>query len=121
MVRVRSPKLWIALAFVLLAASPSLASELKSPPPTLLEFRIPACQVLNATAIPAPTPIATWTFLGCWKSRPWVTTCNDVFRDGDGVLYVCRACGTTGTPSKGKCRETTQAELDSGTWCGAVE
>ncbi len=109
-----------ALVLLALAPSPAAATEFAAARPALLPLNLPASPVALAT-IPAPRPVAGWTFLGCWKSRPWVTTCLDVYRDEAGALYTCKACGTTGNPSKGKCRATTQANLDAGTWCSATE
>ena len=109
--------LLVGLAALALLPSSGIASELVSARPALLSFQL--CQA--APSIAEPTPVASWTLLGCWRSRPWVTTCFDVFRDEAGGLHICKACGTTGSPNKGKCRPTTQAELDGGTWCSATE
>lgn len=105
----------------LLAPNAANASEFPDPRPALLPFHLSVSLVAPPSSILTPTPVAGWTFLGCWKSRPWVTTCLDVFRDDTGALYICKACGTTGNPNKGKCRQTTQEELNGGTWCSAVE
>jgi hypothetical protein len=113
--------LLLGFGALVLIPSSSVASEFPSLPPALLDFHLPVAQVVPPSSLPPPTPVATWTLLGCWKSRPWLTTCLDVFRDDAGALYICKACGTTGNPNKGKCRQTTQSELDSGTWCSAVE
>ena len=59
---------------------------------------------------------ANWTFEGCWtqfSSGP----CRDVFRDQQGNYWICRACGTTGNPSPGKCTPISQTTLASGFWC----
>ena len=113
--------LLVGLVTFALIPSQSIASEYASARPALLPFHLPASQMASPSSIPNPTPVASWTLLGCWKSRPWLTTCLDVFRDGTGALYMCKACGTTGNPSKGKCRQTTPAELDAGTWCSATQ
>jgi hypothetical protein len=113
--------LFAGLVALLAAPNPALASDAMILRPAILPFHLPVSVLEPRSSIPSPTPVASWTLLGCWRSRPWVTTCYDVFRDEAGVLYVCKACGTTGNPSKGKCRQTTQAELDGGTWCSATE
>ena len=113
--------LLVGFAILALAPSSALASESESVRPALLPFHLPGFSVAHPSSVPKATPVATWAYLGCWKSRPWVTTCYDVFRDDTGTLYICKACGTTGSPNKGKCRSTTQSELDSGTWCSATE
>jgi hypothetical protein len=79
--------------------------------PSLLVFHLPPS--VTAPAVPVAS---NWTFFGCWQPRLG-TPCSDVFRDSQGGLWVCKACGTTGNPTPGKCRRTTQAELDSGLWC----
>lgn len=110
----------VGLVLSVLAPSSGAASEFAATRPALLPFHLPALHGAPSS-IPTPTAAAAWTNLGCWKSRPWLTTCLDVFRDDTGALYICKACGTTGNPSKGKCRQTTQAELDAGTWCSATQ
>ena len=77
---------------------------------TLLTFTPPAHTVSNAVAA------KNWTFQGCWSARTG-SPCLDVYSDPLGDLWICKACGTTGNPGPGKCRRTTQAELDSGLWC----
>ena len=60
--------------------------------------------------------VADWTFEGCWTqfaSGP----CRDVFRDDHGNYFICKACGTTGNPSPGKCNPISQATLATGFWC----
>ena len=71
----------------------------------------------GATMKNAPTaPVSNWTFEGCWtqfSSGP----CRDIFRDQQGSTWICRACGTTGNPSPGKCSPISAATLASGFWC----
>src|SRR5881394_2477195 len=62
---------------------------------------------------PAHAVAKNWTFQGCWSPRTG-SPCLDVYSDPLGDLWICKACGTTGNPGPGKCRRTTQAELDSG-------
>jgi hypothetical protein len=57
-----------------------------------------------------------WTFQGCWAYSGG-GQCYDVYTDASGGHYICKACGTTGNPSKGKCNPISQATLDSGRWC----
>jgi hypothetical protein len=102
--------------FVLLLLSVSIAQAAPttawpSQHAALLTFTPPAHTVSNS--VPAAKK---WTFEGCWSPRTG-SPCLDVYRDPQGGLWICKACGTTGNPGPGKCRSTTQAELDSGRWC----
>src|SRR5690349_6231249 len=57
-----------------------------------------------------------FTFEGCWTqfvSGP----CRDIFRDDQGNYWICKDCGTTGSPGPGKCSQISQATLASGFWC----
>jgi hypothetical protein len=67
-----------------------------------------------------PLAASRWTFVGCFKLRPW-TQCLDVFRDPDGALWLCGECGKTKNPAPGKCRRVSESDLQSGTWCSATE
>jgi|GEM_PF-1353950 len=67
-------------------------------------------------APPAVPPTSKWTLVGCWTPRSG-TPCSDIYRDPQGGLWLCKACGTTGNATPGKCRTITQAELDRGLWC----
>ena len=110
---VRPLRFGLLLAVLSLTAivttTPALAS--RSTHGSLLPLRLPA--VTNAPDVPVAS---NWTFFGCWHRYP-TTPCLDVYRDPQGGLWICKACGTTGNPGPGKCRQTTQAELDRGTWC----
>jgi len=64
----------------------------------------------------APPPAASWSFEGCWTQFS-AGPCRDVFRDQQGDFWICRACGTTGNPSPGKCNPISQATLQTGFWC----
>lgn len=122
MTRSFASTLLVALAIVALFPSTARAYEcILVAPAQILSFSLQETPASNLASLPKPTPVASWTLLGCWKSRPWLTTCFDVFRDDTGTLYICKACGTTGNPNKGKCRQTTQSELDSGNWCSATQ
>ena len=88
--------------------TPALASTATNA--SLLPFNLPA--VGNA---PVVQVASNWTFFGCWQPRSG--TCVDVYRDAQGGLWLCKACGTPGNPGPGKCRMTPQAELDRGLWC----
>jgi len=92
-----------------LTTSPVQASIATAP--SLLTFTLPA-----VGAAPAVQVASNWTFMGCWAPSNF-TPCSDVFRDPQGGLWICKACGTTGNPTPGKCRRTSQAELDRGFWC----
>lgn len=61
-------------------------------------------------------PATTWTFEGCWTFFS-AGPCRDVFRDEQDNFWICRACGTTGTPSPSKCSPISQATLNIGFWC----
>lgn len=61
---------------------------------------------------PAPAAAANWTFYACFtyfSSGP----CRDVYRDSNGNLWLCAACGTTTHPSSKTCSRLT----GSGFWC----
>lgn len=94
----------VSLCF-LAVPGPTGAAELAKPPAALLSF-----------SLPAPAPVANWTHQGCWTPRSG-SPCIDIYSDGSGQLWKCKACGKTGNPSPGKCTKTTQAELDRGLWC----
>ena len=57
---------------------------------------------------------ANWTWYGCIQLG---STCYDVYSDQNGTLWVCKACGTTGNPSPGKCRKLTAYEIANSLWC----
>jgi hypothetical protein len=71
-----------------------------------------SANVRNATTMKA----AGWTFEGCWTQFS-AGPCRDIFRDQQGDFWICRACGTTGNPSPGKCNPISPATLASGFWC----
>jgi hypothetical protein len=58
----------------------------------------------------------TFTFEGCWTQFP-AGPCRDVFRDDQGNYWICKACGTTGNPSPGKCSIISPTTLAHGFWC----
>jgi len=71
---------------------------------------------VRSAATTTHSSAANWTFSGCWtqfSSQP----CRDVFVDQQGQHWICRACGTTGNPSPGKCSPISAATLASGLWC----
>src|SRR5258705_5161939 len=102
----------VALALSLLMI-PSVQAATRAvwpaPQAMLLTFTPPA---YNISGVPVAS---NWTFFGCWSARIG-SPCLDVYRDPEGGLWICKACGTTGKPGPGKCRRTTQAELDRGVW-----
>jgi hypothetical protein len=106
-----SATLIAALILTAGAASAAPTTVKVVPGAALLVFELP----VNPNA-PATQVASNWTFLGCWTPRSG-TPCSDVFRDPQGRLWICKACGTTGNPNPGKCRRTTQEELNSGLWC----
>lgn len=75
----------------------------------------PAGTAAATKAVPARAA-ADWAFEGCWTQWP-AGSCRDVFRDAQGSYWICRACGTTGTPSTSKCSRTSAATLGTGYWC----
>lgn len=104
--------LLMATLFVLMAPGMAAAQELAVGNPQLLQFTLPA-----ASRVVSPTmPVANWIHLGCWTPRSG-SPCVDIYRDGSGQLWRCKACGSTGNPSPGKCTKTSQTELDRGLWC----
>ena len=99
-----------------LAAAPTSASELAIASPALLQWTLPAAPAVATPVAKTATPIANWTHSGCWTPRSG-TPCVDIYRDGSGQLWRCKACGTTGNPSPGKCTKTTSEQLQTGLWC----
>lgn len=105
----------LALLAGLLAVTALGASA--TPPPTADRpadeteaSETPACSLVEDAA---PVPAANgWTFEGCFTWFP-AGPCRDVFRDSNGVLWICGACGTTNNPGPGKCSKLT----GSGWWC----
>jgi len=71
--------------------------------------------VAQPTHSSAP-PAASWSFEGCWTQFS-AGQCRDIFRDQQGDFWICRACGSTGNPSPGKCNPISQATLATGFWC----
>jgi hypothetical protein len=57
-----------------------------------------------------------FTFEGCWTQFP-SGPCRDVFRDDQGNYWICKACGTTGNPTPGKCSIISPTTLAHGFWC----
>jgi len=104
----------LPLAILLLLLAPSLAAagELAIGKPSLLPFSL----VSAADVVAQASPVANWIHEGCWTPRSG-SPCIDIYRDGTGQLWKCKACFKTGNPSPGKCSKTTQAELDRGLWC----
>jgi hypothetical protein len=62
-----------------------------------------------------PQPKAGWTFQGCF-SYTGNLPCYDVYTH-NGAYWICRTCGTTGTPNEQKCRRLSAYELSNGRWC----
>lgn len=59
---------------------------------------------------------ANWTWQGCWTQFS-AGTCRDIYRDAQGDYWICRTCGTTGSPGPGKCSRISQQTLATGFWC----
>ncbi len=73
--------------------------------------------VTAAAPKPALSPAAAnWTHWGCWTPFP-AGTCRDIYRDAQGAYWICRACGTTGTPGPSKCSQISSQTLAVGYWC----
>lgn len=68
------------------------------------------------TAAAAVKAAQGWVFEGCWTYWP-AGPCRDVYRDSQGGYWLCRACGTTGTPSNKVCSRTSIQTLNVGYWC----
>lgn len=64
---------------------------------------------------PKPQPVSDWVFEGCFQP-PNQTPCYDAYVH-NGAYWICRACGTTGTPDTTKCRLMTPYEQWLGLWC----
>ena len=81
----------------------------------------PSAFVQSSTVDSSPTTESVevqsgWAFEGCWSYSP-AGPCRDIFRDGTGQYWICKNCGTTGTPNKGKYSKISQATLNAGSWC----
>ena len=79
-------------------------------------FAPSATQRTGTAASMTNSSTADWIFEGCWTQFP-AGPCRDVFRDQQGNYYICRACGTTGNPTPGKCSPISATTLASGFWC----
>ena len=80
-----------------------------------------AIQPTGTAAAPGPAAApaaaqANWVFEGCWTQWP-SGPCRDVYRDSQGNYWICRGCGTTGTPSTSKCSRIGSSTLATGYWC----
>ena len=101
---------FLALLILMIPIASAAPTEAWHPSQTALLTFVPPSIVSEA-------PVAnSWTHLGCWTPQ-LSSPCLDVYQDAQGGLWICKACGTTGNPGPGKCRRTTQAELDRGFWC----
>jgi hypothetical protein len=78
--------------------------------PTSMEVGVASAATIEASSA------SNWIFEGCWTQFS-AGQCRDVYRDQQGSFWICRACGTTGNPSPGKCNPISQATLASGFWC----
>lgn len=71
---------------------------------------------IHDSAIPKPQPQqAGWVFEGCFQP-PNQSPCYDAYRHNN-AYWICKACGTTGTPNETKCRPMTGYEQAFGLWC----
>ena len=106
-------RIGVLIAALLLISFAGVSPSLGAPGPysSLLTLHLPALS--GAPAVPVAS---NWTYSGCWTPRSG-SPCVDVYRDTQGRPWICKACRTTGNPGPGKCRQTTQAELDGGLWC----
>ncbi len=75
--------------------------------------------LLAAAPAPDPAPVpqqsSGWTFQGCF-SYTGNLPCYDVYTHNGGY-WICKTCGTTGTPTTQKCRLLSAYELSHGRWC----
>ena len=57
-----------------------------------------------------------FVFEGCWA---YVSggSCYDVYRDSSGDYWICKTCGTTKNPGKGRCQGISIDRLNRGYWC----
>jgi hypothetical protein len=90
----------LSIAFFLLATSAVVPSDTLDSSPTTEPVEV----------------LSGWVFEGCWSYTP-AGPCKDIFRDSTGQHWICKNCGTTGTPNKGKCSKISQATLNTGYWC----
>ena len=78
------------------------------------EWPAPASMAQLALRQELELAAANWTFVGCIQLGQ---TCYDVYDDGSGTLWVCKACGTTKNPGPGRCRKLTAYEIANSLWC----
>ncbi|HEX6884439.1 MAG TPA: hypothetical protein VF530_13760 [Planctomycetota bacterium] len=111
----------LALAALGIALVPTALRALDSAEPVAAPVEPAALEAVTEVVEPeVAEPFAdgmmppSWTFVGCISLSG---TCKDVFVDGDGAYWVCKACGTTNSPGPGKCRRLTAYELQNSLWC----
>jgi len=73
-------------------------------------------KVMSAAASPAAPLQSNWVHWGCWSYFP-SGGCRDIYRDSQGNYWICKSCGTTGTPSPSKCSRISTQTLATGYWC----
>ncbi|HEX6100810.1 MAG TPA: hypothetical protein VF432_31120 [Thermoanaerobaculia bacterium] len=84
---------------------------------TLVLLTLSSLLLLGAAPVPDAKPqrVTDWVFEGCFQP-PNNSQCYDVYVH-NGAYWICRACGTTGTPDAAKCRPMTGYEQWFGLWC----
>lgn len=60
------------------------------------------------------------TYLGCWSPYPNCAGASDIYRDTEGRLWDCGACGTF-KPHSSYCRQVGTSIYTIGYWCPAAE
>lgn len=76
---------------------------------------VPLLLLLGATPQQPQRQQAGWVFEGCFQP-PNQSQCYDVYRHNN-AYWICKACGSTGTPNETKCRPMTGYEQAFGLWC----
>src|SRR3990170_5572946 len=57
-----------------------------------------------------------YVFEGCWAYFP-AGPCYDIYRDAQGIYWICSKCGQTKNPGPKTCRMISQDTLNHGYWC----
>lgn len=83
----------------------------------LLVLMLSLLTLFTVAATPAkPTNNGGMTFEGCWTQWGSVP-CYSIYRDSNGVPYICGKCDSSGNPQGGSCKATSNRVLGSGFWC----
>jgi len=69
----------------------------------------------NKITTPANAAGSSYVFEGCWAYFP-AGPCYDIFRDSQGIYWICSKCGLTKNPGPKVCRIISAETLARGYW-----